>query len=134
MRFVSKCICESLNNCLDLVFELLDLLVHGTIRVSEDSRSHNVARDSACTTKVGLLWHVDINDVLMKSNVDWLIMNSLVHTKRARLVLFTLSSQRSGRCRMISSGSVSAASTTRSARPRLRALVVSLAPFFNYII
>ena len=81
MRFASKCKCESLNNCLDLVFELLDLLVHGTIRVSEDRRSHNVARDSACTTEIGLLWHVDINDVLIKSNEEWLIMSLLVHTK-----------------------------------------------------
>ena len=46
----------------------------------------------------------------------------------------TLSSQRRGRCKMISSGSVSAARMTRSAIPLLRALVVSLAPFFNYII
>ena len=81
MRFASKCICESLNNCLNLVFELLHLLVHGTIRVSEDGRGHNVARDSTRATKIGLLWHVDIDDVLMKSEEELLIKNLLMHAK-----------------------------------------------------
>ncbi len=54
--------------------------------------------------------------------------------KKRKLNVLTLSSQRRGRWRIISRGSVSAARITRSAMPRLRALVVSLAPFFNYII
>jgi len=42
-----------------------------------------------------------------------------------------LSSQRSGKWRMISNGSVSAASTIKSAQPLFKALVVSLAPFLR---
>ena len=42
-----------------------------------------------------------------------------------------LSSQSRGKCRRISSGSVSAAITMNSLTPRFRVLVASLAPFFN---
>jgi len=44
-----------------------------------------------------------------------------------------LSSQRSGKCKMISRGSVSAARIMSSATPLFKALVVSLAPFLSWL-
>ena len=44
-----------------------------------------------------------------------------------------LSSQSSGKCSKISNGSVSAASSTKSATPLFKLFVVSLAPFLIYL-
>ena len=57
----------SLDDGLDLVFNLLHLLMEGTIRVSQNSGSHDVAGDATRLSKIGLLGHVDVDDVLIKS-------------------------------------------------------------------
>ena len=39
----------------------------GTIRVPKDSGRHDVPRNTASSAKVSLLWHVDIDDVLIRA-------------------------------------------------------------------
>ena len=110
---------HSEHELLNLVLHLVDLRLKVCFCV-KDGTGYNVAGHSTGSAKLVLLGYIDV----------WNILNQCF-IKGLRL---TLSSQRSGRWRMISSGSVSAASTTKSASPLFRALVVSFAPFFNYII
>ena len=110
---------HSEHELLDLVLHLVDLRLKICFCV-KNGTGYNVAGHSTGSTKLILLGYIDV----------WNILNQCF-IKGLRL---TLSSQRSGRWRMISSGSVSAARTTKSASPLFRALVVSFAPFFNYII
>ena len=61
---------QSLDDGLDSVLQLLDLVVEGTLGVPEDRRSDDVARNTTSATKVGLLGHVDIDDILRQKR-DW---------------------------------------------------------------
>lgn len=116
----------SFDNRLDFVLQFLNFVGKRALRVSQHCRSDNISRYTASSAQISLFGHVDIDNVLYKRWVR--------ESVNFGVSVLTLSSQSSGRCRMISRGSVSAAKMTRSAKPRFKALVVSLAPFFNYII